>query len=226
MPARKLMTRAAAAALLLANLAVIGVASAADSNRPVYTPTRPGVIQQGTTLVAPAPAEDQRGAAASNIPGSAPTDIGIAPPGQPGVFQPAYPGFSTGGVAGDGVTAWGVAFREVPNATTEPDAALLKSAFEDAHKRAQALADAVGVKLGELAGISDQAANQPFYGECVKPLPAQGVPEGSAPGSSGSGGSTGSGVAPDGTVTSIAPAPPCAEKHYAVAWVLVRYRIA
>lgn len=232
MPARKPIILGAAVALMLVNLGVVAVAATAFDSRSGTPVSAVGEIQQGIGQVglgqAPAPAtQDQRGVNGSSaVLGPAPPGTGIAYPGQPGVFQPEYPPFASTGVAGDGVTAWGVAFQEVPNATTEPGSALVKSAFEDAHKRAQALASAVGIKLGDLAGISDQAANQAFFGDCVKPLPAQPGPGGSAPGSGTSDGPKPQLTAnPEPPVTTVAPAPPCTEKHYAVAWVLVRYHI-
>lgn len=152
------------------------------------------------------------------------TSIAYPYPG-PGPFQPGMPPFGQAGVGGDGVSAWGVAFKEVSDQSAQPDTDLVKSAYQDAQKKAQMLAAAAGLKLGSVIALSDYSLNQPHFGGCVQPYAEKGAP---APALRGA--PAGSGNA----VPQIAPAPPgplppvpaCQAKHYLVVWVLARYAIA
>ena len=139
-------------------------------------------------------------------------------------FYPGTPPFGTGGAAGDGISAWGVAYRQVSDPAAQPDAALIKAAYQDAEKKATDLASATGVKLGKLAAMTDYSNNQPYFKPCIYsgggPAVGKPVPQGSAGSSSGS---TGSGtVAP-----AIAPAPCQAttNNNYLVVWVYVRHAL-
>jgi Protein of unknown function (DUF541) len=209
---RKSMLTAAAGVLVAVNLAVVVAAAAHDQ----------GVSPRGsqaTSLANPpglTASQDTTAGTATGAPGT----IGTLYPVQQGQFVPGLPPFSAAGVAGDGVTAWGVAYKSVADATTEPDAALIRSAFDDGKSRAQVLAGAVGLKLGSLAGVSDYTINQPSYG-CIQPLKGSTVPpQAPVPQTSVAPAPGGQGIAQ--------PAPtiqPCQVQHYAVAWVLVRFHI-
>ena len=171
----------------------------------------------------PAPLPPQAAAAASgSATGDSIASSYLAPSG--GVFQPGFPPFGQGG-SGNGIGAWGVAYKEVQSDSAQPDAALIKSAYQDAQKHAQDLASAAGVKLGNLLALDHWGANQPWYGECKvgpasgKPVPATGN------GSTGSEGAP-ERVAPAPPIAQPVPAPQCQEKHYVVVWVMARYAIA
>jgi len=135
----------------------------------------------------------------------------------PGPFQPGAPPF--GQIqTGDGLSAWGVAFKEVSDQNAQADSDLIKSAYQDAAKRAETLASAASIKLGKLLAISDYSFNQPYYNRCVQPMMG-------APGK----------AQPAGAPTIVQPAPPtrpapeptpCQPKHYVVVWVFVRYAIS
>lgn len=143
-------------------------------------------------------------------------------------FQPGPPPFG-GQAGGDGLSAYGVAYKEVPapapgngpaQAAADPD--LIHAAYADALKRAQALAAGSGVGLGKLLALSDYAQEQPFFKSCPVPVPLPGKPVPGAPGvPTATGGSSGSGVA------SVAPeiAPACTPHFYLVVWVLARYQL-
>ncbi|HEX4622604.1 MAG TPA: SIMPL domain-containing protein [Myxococcaceae bacterium] len=142
----------------------------------------------------------------------------------PGPFQPGPPPYGQTGVGGDGLSAWGVAFKETSDPGAQPDTDLIKSAYQDAQKKADALASAAGIKLGKLVAISDYTQAQPYYNKlCVQPQLGRPVPA-PAPGAP-----TGSGGSGTGTVVPVEPpqpAPsPCPPQRYLVAWVLVRYQI-
>jgi hypothetical protein len=220
---RKSMLIGAAAAILAVNVALVVVASAAHGSS--STPQDSAVGQLGTQSSAVPPTatlDITNGVTNGATGGAAGSSIATIYPVQPGPFQPGYPPFAQTGVAGDGLTAWGVAYKPVSDPAAEPDAALMKAAFDDGQKRAQSLAAALGLKLGSLAGVSDYALNQPSYNGCIEPLRGGAVSP-QAP----SGKSTPAPV-PQTTAEpappSIAqPMPPCQVQHYVVAWVLVRY---
>jgi hypothetical protein len=149
-----------------------------------------------------------------------------------GAFEPGPPpNFS--GTSGDGLTAWGVAFRQTPDTNAKVDAALIKSAYQDAQKRAQDLAAATGISLGKLVAMSDYTNAQPYFdkaclvqgGGAVPPGKPVMPPSGAPGGGSSSNGSTSSGTVIAEPAPAIAPAP-CAQSRYLVAWVTVRYAIA
>jgi len=177
---------------------------------------------------------DTRSGVAAFQPASRPANVAAPTQGAPAVadssylttssypaanppFKPDYPPFGQPG-GGNGLGAWGVAYKETSDSSAKPDAALIKSAFQDASRHAQELATAAGVKLGAILALDDVAVNQPYYGDCVK---AQELPTNPPTGSGSSGSATG---APDKVAP--APGPACQEKHYLVAWVMVRYAIA
>jgi hypothetical protein len=201
---------------------------------------------QGKVALFPAIAPADSISAPTNLRGSAPS-ASIASPQYaypyPGIgpFQPGPGPFGQAGLAADGLSSWGVAFKETTDANAQPDAALIKSAYQDAQKKAQTLASATGIQLGKLIAISDYGQNEPYFDKaCIQPeAPVPGAP-GSAPGavpnttpkSQGSGGASGSGILDSGnaaTGTAIVgppiPVPACEQKHYVVSWVLVRYQI-
>jgi hypothetical protein len=158
--------------------------------------------------------------AATNV-AAAPGEA-IAQPA-PGAFSPGSPPVAGGGVAADGISAWGVAYKEVSDANAQADAALVKAAYQDAEKKAGDLASATGNKLGRLVALTDYSADQPYFKPCVQnSIPPQGkpLPEGSGSGSAGSATSSGPAVA-------IAPAP-CqvtGNNRYLVVWVYVRHAL-
>jgi len=94
----------------------------------------------GTTNTAAAP-----GGAALPVADSAANSSAIAQPA-PGAFYPGMPPFGTGGAAADGISAWGVAYRQVSDPAAQPDAALIKAAYQDAEKKAADLAAATGTE--------------------------------------------------------------------------------
>jgi hypothetical protein len=188
--------------------------------------------QRQVTVFPAAAGPGARGADAANrtATGSAPSGIAIAQP-YPGngPFEPGAPPFSQAGVAGDGLSTWGVAFKESSDPAAQPDANLIKSAYQDAQKKAETLASATSLKLGKLIAVSDYGQNQPYFNGCIQPE----QPKGSAP---SGGGNTAPGVpAPQvgpGQVEILpAPASPdiapalCQGKYYVVVWVLLRYQI-
>jgi hypothetical protein len=134
-----------------------------------------------------------------------------------GPFMPGPPPY--GQVpSGDGIGAWGVAFKEVSDQNTQADNDLIKSAYQDAQKRAQTLASAASLKLGNLLAISDYAVNQPNYKGCVQPMMG-------APGKLQQGSGSATTVEP-AVPTRPVPAPTtCEPKFDVVAWVIVRYAI-
>ncbi|GAC1332274.1 MAG: hypothetical protein NVSMB17_11190 [Candidatus Dormibacteria bacterium] len=157
-------------------------------------------------------------------------DLAIAQPA-PGVFAPGGPPFGgAGGAAADGLSAWGVAYREVSDPNAQPDSNLVRAAFQDAEKKATDLATATGARLGKLLALTDYSNNQPYYKPCVQNyLPPQGgpVPQGK-PEASGSGGAAPAPGSINGsTALTIAPMPPCQanNNHYLVVWVYVRHAI-
>jgi Protein of unknown function (DUF541) len=162
--------------------------------------------------------------------GSAPSGIAIAQPYPGGgPFEPGPPPFGQAGVAGDGLSAWGVAFKESSDPAAQPDANLIKSAYQDAQKKAETLASATSIRLGKLIAIGDYGQNQPYFNGCIQPE----QPKGSAP---SGGGSTAPGapapqVRPGQVETLPAPVSPdtapalCQGKYYVVVWVLLRYQI-
>lgn len=171
--------------------------------------------------IATLPAGDSSGNVALGAPSAA---ILQTYPG-PGPFQPGPPPYGQTGVGGDGLSAWGVAFKETSDANAQPDTDLIKSAYQDAQKKADALASAAGIKLGKLVAISDYTQAQPYYNKlCIQPQLGRPVPA-PAPGAP-----TGSGGSGTGTVVPVQPpqpAPsPCPPQRYLVAWVLVRYQIS
>jgi hypothetical protein len=165
---------------------------------------------------------------APGVPGGAATGILQPYPG-PGPFQPGPPPFSQVGASGDGLSAWGVAFKETADPGAQPDTDLIKSAYQDAQKKADALASATGLKLGKLLAITDYTQAQPYFNKlCVqpemgRPQPAPPAVQGAPTGSSGSGSSGSGTVVPVGPPQPV-PAP-CQAQRYLVAWVLVRYQI-
>ena len=139
----------------------------------------------------------------------------------PGAFYPGMPPFGTGGAVADGISAWGVAYREVSDPAAQPDAALIKAAYQDAEKKVSDLAAATGIRLGKLVAMTDYSNNQPYFKPCVysggpavgKPVP---VPQGTS----------GSGSAAGAPTTAIAPAPCQASSNsYLVVWVYVRHAV-
>lgn len=147
--------------------------------------------------------------------GSASSSSAIAQPA-PGTFLPGGPPYGESGVGADGISAWGVAYREVTDPNAQPDTALIKAAYQDAEKKVADLGAATGVKVGKLVALSDHGTNQPYFKPCIQVGPPLGKP---VPGAAS--GSTGSGIA-------IQPAPvPCAANNnsYLVVWVFVRHAI-
>lgn len=142
----------------------------------------------------------------------------------PGGFYPGMPPFGTGGAAADGISAWGIAYRQVSDQAAQPDAALVKAAYQDAEKKASDLASATGNRLGKLVSMTDSSNNQPYYRPCTYPGgPAMEKPV--PQGATGSG-STGSGSAAGATTTTIAPAPCQVNSNsYLVVWVYVRHAL-
>lgn len=164
------------------------------------------------------PAVDTANGAPGVAPGApgSPGNAILQPYPGPGPFQPGSPPFGQAGAGGDGLSAWGVAFKETADANAQPDSDLIKSAYQDAQKKADALASATGLKLGKLVAITDYTQAQPYYGNlCAQPqLGRPNQPGPPAPLAQGE---------PTGTGT-VVPAP-CQLQHYVVAWVLVRYQI-
>lgn len=155
-------------------------------------------------------------------------NLGIAQPA-PGAYSPGGPPFGgTGGVAADGISAWGVAYKEVDDASAQADSALIKAAYQDAEKNASDLASATGNKLGKLVALTDYTNNQPYFKPCVQsyggpPLGAP-VPQGK-PEASGSGSPSSAGTA-NGSAVTIARAPcQASSNHYLVVWVYVRHAL-
>ena len=238
-------------AVAIVMLALVGtVAAAMYEGIQAGRKGRPGSSStQGQVAVFPAIAPADSLSSPANLRSGAPTSssaangssIAYPNPGGIGPFQPGPGPFGQAGVAADGLSSWGVAFKETTDAGAQPDAALIKSAYQDAQKRAQTLASATGIQLGKLLAISDFGQNEPYFDKaCIQPeIPTPGAP-GSAPGavpsttpkSQGSGGASGSGTSGSGTATTgativgppIAVAP-CVQKHYVVSWVLLRYQI-
>jgi hypothetical protein len=225
-------------------VAIVGTVAAAMSDG-IQAGRKGGPVSstQGKQAAFPAIAPAESIPAPANLRGAAPTSASIAYsyPGGIGPFQPGPGPFGQAGVAADGLSSWGVAFKETTDASAQPDAALIKSAYQDAQKRAQNLASATGLQIGKLLAISDYGQNEPYFDKaCIQPeTPTPGVP-GSAPGavpsttpkSQGGGGTSGSGIYDSGnpvTGTAIAvppiAVPPCVQKHYVVSWVLLRYQI-
>ena len=166
---------------------------------------------------------DNSGTIALGAPVAGSTAILQPYPG-PGPFQPGPPPYGQTGVSGDGLSAWGVAFKETSDPAAQPGTDLIKSAYQDAQKKADALASAAGIKLGKLVAISDYTQAQPYFNKlCVQPQLGRPVPA-PAPGAS-----TGSGGSGTGTVVPVQPPQPapsaCQPQRYLVAWVLVRYQI-
>jgi hypothetical protein len=162
------------------------------------------------TLVAPAPAP--------GVDSAAGTSTSLAYPNIGG-FEPGPPPYGSGG---DGLSAFGVAFKEIPApaanaapASASPDADLIHSAYADALKRAQALAAGSGVSLGKLVSLNDYAQVQPFFKSCPAPVPMPGKPVPGAPNGSGSGATT---VAPPIEIA-------CTSRYYMVVWVMARYQL-
>ena len=137
----------------------------------------------------------------------------------PGLFNPGMPPYGTGGAAADGISAWGVAYRQVSDQAAVPDAALIKGAYQDAEKKASDLAAATGTRLGKLVAMTDYSNNQPYFKPCIYsggPAVGKPVPQGA----SGSGSATGA------PATTIAPAPCQANSNsYLVVWVYVRHAL-
>lgn len=203
-----------------------------------------GSSAQGQVAVFPAIAPADSISVPANLRSGAPTNsaasgtsIAYPYPGGIGPFQPGLFPFGQGGVAADGLSSWGVAFKETSDANAQPDAALIKSAYQDAQKKAQNLASATGLQLGKLLAISDFGQDEPYFDKaCIQPeIPIPGAPgavPNTTPKSPGGGGSSSSGIYDGGNpATGIAiavppvPVPPCVQKHYIVSWVLLRYQI-
>jgi hypothetical protein len=172
-----------------------------------------GAIVTGTV---PAAVTVTRDSAPVN--GSASSSSAIAQPA-PGSFLPGGPPYGESGLSADGISAWGVAYREVTDPNAQPDTALIKAAYQDAEKKVADLGAATGVKVGKLVALSDHGTNQPYYKPCIQAGPPLGKP---VPGAASGSGSTGSGI-------TIQPAPivPCAANNnsYLVVWVFVRHAI-
>jgi len=142
-----------------------------------------------------------------------------------GPFEPGPPPFGQSGVAGDGLSTWGVAFKANSDPAAQPDADLIKSAFRDAQKKAETLASATGLKLGKLIAVSNYGQDQPYYIGCIQSY----QPKGNAPSGSGS-------TAPAVPVPQARPGQaqdlpaetlpaPCQPQRNLVVWVLLRYQI-
>jgi hypothetical protein len=233
-------------AVAIVMLALVGTVAAAMYEGIQAGRKGPGSSStQGQVAVFPAIAPADSLSAPANLRSSAPTNssaangssIAYPNPGGFGPFQPGPGPFGQAGVAADGLSSWGVAFKETTDAGAQPDAALIKSAYQDAQKRAQTLASATGIQLGKLLAISDFGQNEPYFDKaCIQPeAPIPGGP-GSAPGAvpntapksqGGGGASSGSGSAVTGTAIAAPPVAvtPCVQKHYVVSWVMVRYQI-
>jgi hypothetical protein len=241
-------TTLVSAVVAIVMVAIVGtVAAAMYEGIQAGRKGRPGSSStQGHVAVFPAIAPADSSSAPAHVVGTASTSASIAYPypGGGGPFQPGPGPFGQGGVAGDGLSSWGVAFKETSDANAQPDAALVKSAYQDAQKKAQNLASATGLQLGKLLAISDFGQNEPYFDKasCIQPelpnpagaVPAPGAPSRTTPGSSGASGSapSGSGASNSGTATGTAIAAPpvpvpgtCVQKHYVVSWVLLRYQI-
>lgn len=182
------------------------------------------------TVVSGTAARAALGLATDSAPAGSAGSAGSAAIAQPAPgYFPGGPPFGDGGVSADGISAWGVAFREVTDPKAEPDATLIKAAYQDAEKRVTDLTSATGVKAGKLVAMSDHTSNQPYFRPCIessgpplgKPVPGAGTAQP---------GATGSGSAPNGTT--VAPAPPqvlpCQANgsNYLVVWVYVRHAIS
>ena len=226
MTTRKTLVAGAVGAAILALAAGGAYAARGSLNRPAtHQDARASVQPKGELLGA-------RPAIAINAPAAsgAPANGAYYPYPYPGgTFQPGPPPFGQTGFSGDGLSVYGVAYKETSDSNATPDTALIKSAYEDAQKRTQELALATGLKLGKLAAITDYTQAVRYFKACVEPMmgaPAT-VPQGPAPnGSAGSGSATSS----SGTVIVSPPRPvpapsPCNGTRYLVAWVLVRYAI-
>jgi hypothetical protein len=212
MTSRRTLVTSVVVAVLVAMIGATALA--------MYQGTRPkshagGSPSQGQVAVFPAaPADASNGSAA--LAGSG---IAIAQP-YPGngPFQPGPPPFGQSGVAGDGLSTWGVAFKATSDPAAQPDADLIKSAFRDAQKKAENLASATGLKLGKLLAISDYGQDQPYYTGCIQPLqPKSSVPSGSSAPRAPQGQAQ---IVPDQPVPS-----PCQAQRNLVVWVLLRYQI-
>jgi hypothetical protein len=162
---------------------------------------------------------------APNVALGAPISANIAIYPGPGPFQPGSPPFGQVGASGDGLSAWGVAFKETADANAQPDTGLIKSAYQDAQTKADALASAAGLKLGKLVAITDYTQAEPYFNKlCVQP--ELGRPLAGPPATQGAPKGTGSGTGTAGPVEPPQPVPaPCQAQRYLVAWVLVRYQI-
>jgi hypothetical protein len=156
--------------------------------------------------------------------GSASSSSAIAQPA-PGAFLPGGPPYGESGVGADGISAWGVAYREVGDPNAQPDTALVKAAYQDAEKKVTDLGTATGVKVGKLVALSDHGTNQPFFKPCIQVQPPLGKPVPGAPVPQP--GATGSGTTGSGTAIQPAPVAPCAANNnsYLVVWVFIRHAI-
>ncbi len=218
---RNIMLASTLAVVLVSIVATVAVAMSDGLSAGRGHSTGPGGI--ASSQIATLPAGDSPVNGAVGAPSADSTAILQPYPG-PGPFQPGPPPYGQTGIGGDGLSAWGVAFKETSDANAEPGTDLIKSAYQDAQKKADALASAAGIKLGKLLAISDYTHAQPYYNKlCVQPQLGRPVPA-PVPGAP-----TGSGGSGTGTVVPVQPpqpAPsPCQSHRYLVAWVLVRYQI-
>jgi hypothetical protein len=198
-PKRALLIGGTTLAVLLvcsSLLAIAVLARTGSSNHPTITPG----VSNGLA----------RNVATTDAIGNGSTAQGSAAmPAYAGAFEAGPPPFGQN-LAGDGLIVYGVAQKEVADPNAKPDAALVKSAFEDAQKKAQGLASAAGLKLGSLLAITEYSQTQPYFKPCPGPL--QGVPE----------------TVPQKGVPAPQPAIapyPCNSNSYVVVWVLTRYQV-
>jgi hypothetical protein len=215
-----LVSSAVLAALVLLSAGTYALLAGRNRTGNQIGHTLPGQFAAAAALTSQTANDAAAGVSGSAL--AAPATAYAYPYPGPGPFQPGPPPF--GQIqTGDGLSAWGVAFKEVSDENAQPSSDLVKSAYQDGAQRADNLASAAGIKLGKLLAISDYSFNEPYFNKACM-MPMMGAP-GKAQSGSAPGGATIVEPAPP-TRTAPEPAPtPCQSKHYVVVWVSVRYAI-
>jgi hypothetical protein len=199
---------------------IIGHSTPASGSGPIYTSLHPLSVQGMAAI----PGVAQTADSSAPTTNSATNSLAYPYPGPTSNnFTPGYPPFSQNLSGGDGLSSWGVAYRKNSASNAVADNSLIKAAVTDARDKAQTLAGAADLHLGNVVAISDYVQNSPFY-NCPMPLPAPGIEKG-APGPA-LGAPTGSGFAlPVSPSPGAILQPSCNSTDYVVVWVIVRYKI-
>ncbi|MFN2465227.1 MAG: hypothetical protein ABR598_03060 [Candidatus Dormibacteria bacterium] len=174
----------------------INANNAASHQGEVVTGPAPGGPPNLTAAAGPAGTSVSR-----SVDAAAPNSSAYINEPGPGVFQPGSPPFGQGGVGGDGISAAGVAYREVSDPNAQADSALIKAAYQDAEKKIADLGTATGTRVGKVIAVTDFTNNQPYYKPCTY---------------NGGGPAIGKPVAPCQANSN----------HYLVVWVYVRHAIS